>query len=525
MRSPRLLTAFVAFALLAGCTRQAQHEPTPLALPQSRDPQGGERRLRVIGTNDFHGVLEPRPDDRGVLRGGAAAVAGAIAKARAECPPPACASIVLDGGDLFQGTPASNLAFGRPVVDVYNAIGYVAAALGNHEFDWGQDSLRARMRQAHFAMLGANIRGTDGRDVDWIRNDTLVAVGPYRVGVIGIATRETPSAAFPRNVAGLRFDDPAPIVDSIAASLRARGADAIILIAHAGAHCSADGSAGCLGEIVDVARRLTQKVDAIVSGHSHSLVNTEVAGIPIVQGRTRGVAFDVVDIPMSKTGGQATHEVRNVYSDSIAPVAAVQAIVARAVEAAGPLVNREIARISEDLPYERARSPLGSLIADAMRVEGRADVGVINAGGVRTTLRAGVATYGSLFEIQPFANRLMRVRVRGSDLRDYLERIVAARTPNAHVSGLTATFDPTAPPRSRLRSVTMRDGSPLADDREYTVVINDFMESGGDGLGFGDRAISTESLNLIDLDALIHYLRSLPQPVAGPWDVRLQAVR
>ncbi|MDZ7632327.1 MAG: 5'-nucleotidase C-terminal domain-containing protein [Gemmatimonadaceae bacterium] len=105
-------------------------------------------RLRVIGINDFHGGFESRVGARGQPFGGAGALAAAIRRAQAECVPPACYSVLVDGGDEFQGTPASNLAFGRTVVTLFDSIGVTAAALGNHEFDYGQDTLRARIRQA-----------------------------------------------------------------------------------------------------------------------------------------------------------------------------------------------------------------------------------------------------------------------------------------------------------------------------------------------------------------------------------------
>ena len=88
-----------------------------------------------------------------------------------------CASVLVDGGDLFQGTPASNLAFGRPVIALYNALGYAATAVGNHDFDWSQDTLRARMREARFAMLAANVTDAAGKPVPWIRPDTMVERG------------------------------------------------------------------------------------------------------------------------------------------------------------------------------------------------------------------------------------------------------------------------------------------------------------------------------------------------------------
>src|SRR5918999_1374360 len=218
-------------AMHRGAFAPARPATTTSAAPVRALP----RRVRVIATNDFHGTLEPRVDARGVRRGGAAAVAGVIEQAQRECEE--CAVLLLDGGDMFQGTPASNFAFGRSVVAIYDALGYTAAALGNHEFDWGQDTLKARMRDARYAILGANVTYADGRDVPWIRDDTLVAVRGVRVGIIGVATVETPRVTLAAHVRDLRFVDPVPIVHHRAAALRGRGAHLVVVIAHAGAFC------------------------------------------------------------------------------------------------------------------------------------------------------------------------------------------------------------------------------------------------------------------------------------------------
>lgn len=471
-------------------------------------------RLRVIGTNDFHGALEPRPDATGRRRGGAAYLATAIRGAMAGCVSPACESILVDGGDEFQGTPASNLAFGRPVVDIFNSLGYVAGALGNHEFDWGQDTLRARMRGARYAILGANVRYADGRDVPWIRDDTLVTRGAIKVGVIGISTPQTPRTTRASNVADLRFLAPAPIVDSLARRLRARGADYVIVIAHAGASCDRDGATSCSGEIVDLARTVRQPIDAIVAGHLHSLMDATISGIPVVQSRSSGTAFGVIDLGPDGS----SHRVRDILPDSLAPDPAVAAIVAAAVARVAPLVNRPIATIAAPLQRDGNQYPLGNLIADAMRAGGQGDVAVMNNGGIRASLRAGPATYGSLFEIQPFANILYRVTVTGTSLRQYLERLVD-RTPNVHISGVTITYDSTRTVGTRIIEARLASGL-LRDASEYKLILTDFLVGGGDGLGVTTGALRTEVLNTIDLDALIAHLRALPQPVRAPTEAR-----
>jgi 2',3'-cyclic-nucleotide 2'-phosphodiesterase (5'-nucleotidase family) len=482
--------------------------------PRRRPPT----RLRIIATNDFHGALEARPDVTGRRRGGVAYLATAVHGAAEGCVAPTCEAILLDAGDEFQGTPASNLAYGRPVVAIFNELGYAAGAIGNHEFDWGQDTLRARMREAHYAILAANVRDALGRPVPWIRADTLVQRGALKIGVVGVATVATPSTTRAANVSNLRFLDPAPIVDSITRRLRARGADYVIVVAHAGAFCNRDGSANCNGEIIDFARKLTEPVDAIVSGHTHSLVDTEVNGIPVVQARSSGTAIAVVDLGPA---GSA-HSVRDILPDSLAPNEPVAAIVRAAIARVAPLVDRPVATIAADLNRVGSEYALGDLIADAMRAEGKSDVAVTNNGGIRANLRVGPATYGSLFEIQPFANVLYRLTITGSALRAYLEKLVAKK-PNVHVSGVTVTYDSTGAAGARLVSVRMADGSALRDAGRYTLVLNDFLATGGDGLGLSGAASHTEVLPIVDLDALVSYLERVPQPVRGPTDLRFIA--
>jgi 2',3'-cyclic-nucleotide 2'-phosphodiesterase (5'-nucleotidase family) len=163
------------------------------------------------------------------------------------------------------------------------------------------------------------------------------------------------------------------------------------------------------------------------------------------------------------------------------------------------------------------------LIADAQRAAGRADVAVMNNGGIRADLQAGQATYGSLFEIQPFGNSLYRLTVRGRDLRAYLERLVARDALNAHVSGVTLVYAPAKPAGSRLVTVTMAGGRPLRDDGTYTLVMSNFMLGGGDGLGLSGEALKTEALDVTDIDALVSYVRAQRQPLRISFEPRLVA--
>ena len=488
-------------------------------------------RFRVIGLNDFHGGFEARIGPRGVRFGGAGALAATIRRAEAECAPPACHSVIVDGGDEFQGTPASNLAFGRTVVTLFDSIGITAAALGNHEFDYGQDTLRARIRQASYPILSANLRDTLGNQPAWIRPDLIVQRGPYRVGIIGISTIETPKTTRAINVTDLRFIDPAPVVSARAKALRAQGANVIVVTGHVGGFCTAEGT--CEGEIFDMVNRLTEPVDVVVSGHSHSLVNARLRGVPIVQARSSGGAIDVVDIAVGDTSERKIgdiaasrvlrSEVRDVLADSITPDPQAVRIAQAALDAVAPVIARPVGTVLADMKRDGSQYALGNLIADAMREAARSDIAVMNNGGIRANLLSGAVNFGRLYEVQPFGNTLYTLRVRGSDLRRYLARLVAGSAPRAHVSGVQLRYDPARPADDRLVDVSV-GGKPIDPKRVYSITLNDFMVTGGDGLGLSGFALETTATDIVDLDALVAYVRARPQGVAAPAVDRIQAV-
>src|SRR5439155_166260 len=279
-------------------------------------PRPDSTLLRVLAINDFHGALEPQVWPWSAARpvGGAAALKPWLDSLARGC---FCATIRLDAGDEMQGTPVSNFNFGRPAIAALNALGIDAAAIGNHEFDWTVDTLRARMAEAHYRFLAANITDSAGTArPDWAEPFTVIERGGVRVAVIGLALPATPETTSPRNVRGLAFGDGARAVRRVLPQARA-AADYVIVRAHVGAFCDGDGAAvplgpaACHGEIIDLARSLDSgSVDLIVSGHTHSLVNTVVNGIPIVQARSSGAGIALVDFVRVTAAGALRREVR-----------------------------------------------------------------------------------------------------------------------------------------------------------------------------------------------------------------------
>ncbi len=470
--------------------------------------------LRVLAINDFHGALEARswPWSGGRAVGGAAALKPWLDSLARAC---GCTTVRLDGGDEMQGTLLSNFTFGLPAIAAMNAFGIDAAAIGNHEFDWSVDTLRARMAGAKYRFLAANITDSSGTArPEWAEPWTLIERGGLKIAVIGLALRATPTNTAPRNVRGLAFGEGAAAVRRVLPRARA-AADFVIVLAHEGAFCdSAPGPD-------PVPAPACHAVDLIVSGHTHSLVNTVVNGIPIVQARSSGAGIAVVDfVRVRGTERQVRARIETAYADQVRPDAALADTLRpyqRAIEA---VTGRSVGRIKTELRRGGEEYALGRLIADAQRNMIKTDVAIVNSGGIRADLAAGTVTYGDLYQVQPFQNRLVRLFVPGKVLKAALEHAVAGDRADAHVSGLELWYDPRKRVGHRVTKVRLANGHGLDDGRSYTVAVSDFLATGGSGYSMF-RGQPAEDAGLIDLDVLIQYLAVLRPPVEAPGDARV----
>jgi 2',3'-cyclic-nucleotide 2'-phosphodiesterase (5'-nucleotidase family) len=481
--------------------------------------------LRVLATSDLHGQLESRVWDwsQGRAVGGVAALKPWLDSLARAC---GCTSIRLDAGDEMQGTALSNATFGRGTIDAMNALGIDAAAIGNHEFDWSVDTLRSRMREAKYPFLSANITNTAGTArPDWATPWTLVTKNSVRIAVIGLTTTETPTATAPRNVQGLAFGDGAQAIKRYLPAARA-AADYVIVVAHVGAACDSTtgggNTAACHGEILDVARQLDSgSVDLIVAGHTHVRVNTVVNGIPIVEAQSSSRSIGVVDFV--RVGGRRDVRVQLItpYADQVKPDVALTESLGRQQQAARNITERVVGRLKFPFKREGDEYGLGRLIADAQRSAGRADVAIMNNGGIRADLPAGTITWGNVYQVQPFQNRLQRLTVKGSVLEDALEHCVAGadHVPDCHIAGVEVWYDPRKDAGKRVNRIRLENGKAIEKNRTYTLVVSDFMATGGSGFSMLLGA-PKEDLDVVDIDALIRYLAVLRAPVEAPADAR-----
>jgi len=468
--------------------------------------------ITVIGTNDVHGELIALPE-----RGGLTTLSGyvsALQSARANDG----ALLLVDAGDMWQGTLESNLNEGEAVVRAYNAIGYAAAAIGNHDFDFGpegpkaipeddnddpQGALRARAKEADFPLLAANLIDTStGEIVDWdnVMASTLVSRAGVQIGVIGVLTEGTLATTISANIRGIEIAPLAATIEEQAVNLRSAGATLVIVVAHAGSRCAEFDdpfdTSSCFmeGEIMRVAQALPEGlVDHIVAGHINGGIAHDVNGVAITSAYKSTRAFGRVDFVVDRATGEVVERrifpPRRIEPDVIYegyPVVPMPEVVAIAEQARAMAAERltELLGVLLDEPIlhrDPPESSLGNLLTDAVLEGNDADVSIHNIwGGIRAELPQGALTYGDVFRMFPFDNRIAIVELSGAELRRIMARQAHNKRRPAGFAGMQV-FVSCDSDTMHLRMVRP-DGSEITDTETLKIVANDFLLLGGDDI-------------------------------------------
>ena len=534
----------IVMAATAACSGGPERRANPQHGPTQR--KVGSRTISIVGTNDLHGALERLPLLAGFftnLRAARAADGGGV--------------VLVDAGDMFQGTLESNIAEGSDIVKAYNVMGYAAAAVGNHEFDYGPEgpavtaatieddargALKARAAEASFPIMTANILdATSGARIKWpnMPPSTIVEVDGVKIGIIGASTESTPFTTMPANFLGLKMAPAARAIVEQAQVLRAGGATVIVVIAHIGSKCEKlgdpkdDSSCDHNEELYQVIGDLPHgTVDVIVAGHTHAGIANRISDIAVIESYSSGSAFGRVDLRVAADGHVTAAQIfqpqsvcGDVVTETQTPVAqcqagpyegkpvvadsAVQTIVDGALARAGER-RSEALGVTVTMPIGKSygsESAEGNLFTDLMlAARPEAQVAVTNGGGLRADLPAGQLTYGQLFEAMPFDNRFAVVDVKGSHLRKLVRSNLQRGGAILSWGGLAA--------RARCKggvldvAITVQ-GKPLADETKYKLVTSDFLASGGDGL-IGRLKLPEGSVVMTDViirDAMASILR------------------
>jgi len=494
-------------------------------------PAQAAYELTILHTNDFHARFEPiskydsgcRAEDNleGKCFGGTARLITAIKEARER----AGNSLLLDGGDQFQGTLYYTYYKGKVAAEMMNKLGYDAMTVGNHEFDDGPEVLRGFMDAVRFPVLMSNADVTREpalRDV--IKKSDIITVGGQKIGLIGLTPEDTHDLASPGK--NITFGDPVAAVQKEVDKLSAQGVNKIIVLSHSGY------------EVDKQVAEQTKGVDVIVGGHSNTYLSnssdraagpypTMINKTAIVQAYAYGKFLGELSVSFDDAGEIITAEGEPIIMD--AWVEEDKDVVARLSQLARPLEeirNKVVASVSQPINGDRKicrvmECEMGNLVAEAMLdavAEQGVSIALANSGGLRASIDAGDVTMGEVLTVLPFQNTLSTFRVSGQTVIDALENGVSqieevkGRFPQ--VAGLTFTFDASvAPNEGRIRSVMVKkEGSWQAIDpaASYYLVSNNYVRGGGDGYRMFGSASDIYDFGPDLADVVAAYLAARP---------------
>ena len=547
---PRFLLALLAALALSAAPAQAHSDHQP-----SKHRHGGHHGhghqpqpprtvdLQVLGINDLHGNLEPTKVS-GQDAGGVAYLGSYLAAAKAQDPK---GTIIAHAGDTVGASPLISSWFhDEPTIEATNLMGLDVGTLGNHEFDEGGTEMLRLIRGGHrddgkqfkdgvdtsdpnfagadYPYVSANVTYADsGRYV--LPPFTILRREGIPVGIIGVTTTETPSIVVPDAVAPFTFGDVSDAVNKQVRILHRLGVHTIVVLAHAGGFMTPEPPSG---EIITETRQMDPDVDLVVAGHTHSLLNTRVNNALVVQAYRYGTAFDKVTLTVDRRTRDVTASTADVittFDAGTTPVPDLAQLVQTFKDRIAPVSSRVVGTAATEITRDGAgltpagESELGDLIADGQAHETSAQIALMNPGGIRANLKAGQLTFGDLFAVQPFDNGLVKMTLTGDQIKQILEQQFND-TPGSsdkilQVSGIKETYDRTRAAGDRVTSVTLADGTAIDPAASYTVAANSFLATGGDGFTVFKQGTGVTSFGT-DVDALEHYVESLPQPFSAP---------
>lgn len=470
-------------------------------------------RFQILHTNDIHGKLDPgtvTTGGRSFEQGGLALIGGMVQRQRARAPE---RTLVLDAGDAWVGQLISAIDRGRSIVKAMSLIGYDAMALGNHDFDWGQDELAARAKEATFPFLTANVvEEATGAAPPFARPFIVKDLKIARVAIIGLSY---PSASIIRaaSVKGLRF---LPAVESVRKHIpeMQKQADVIVAVSHLGI----EGGSSRIGGGDTALAQAVPEIDLIVGGHDHLAFRTarSVGKTKVFQSGANGDNLGRVEVtidPATKkvTAVQGADILLPVSTGAAPPQPEVAKLVAERRSEAEKAGAKVLGRATDVFVQDREmNNPLGNVVADALLEYGkqqgwRTEVAFYNSAGTRSSVSAGDITYTKLAQVLPFQNSVVNVDLTGEQLKEVLEGM-AGSAGRLFMSGGTMAYRFANAPGSRVLRAAV-GGQPLDPKRLYHVATIDYLLGGGDGhTGFGKG--TNVMYGELDVDVVAAYVQA-----------------
>lgn len=520
-----------------------------LALPAYSADGDNVVRLSVIFTNDIHGGIDPTGAtfmnrEFPPPLGGSASALTYINELRARAEANGDYVMVIDQGDIFQGTPVGNYRKGEAVVEMFNHIGSDAWTVGNHDFDEGAENLWHLIEMSEMPVLSGNLVWAEtGEPVEFVEPYIIKDYGGIKVALIGLTTTDTPKMAFPEHVKGVGFLPAIDAAERLVAEVKEKGADIVLVSGHMGIPydpevsykqmIEAENEEQESGELREPIEERTwgantmeivhevPGIDAFFGGHIHKGFDkpwedpyTHTVAFQ-TYGRGSGVGHVdlLIDADTKTMVGYELPSYRGdlitLFEDQWWPDAETSSMVGEMIAEAESGMDEVIGYSNTDLTRGgEGETRMGNLVCDAMLEEAGADFAFSNLGGIRDEIPAGSVTPRQVFRVLPFSNRMMIFEVDGRFLKEIIEYRVSGDHHGLYTAGAKIVYNKTRPDYDRITHLTI-GGEQWEPDRMYRIVTSDFLAAGNAGLYMlptvpDDQKIRTSTTLM---EATVRYIR------------------
>ncbi|MFT5109903.1 MAG: 2',3'-cyclic-nucleotide 2'-phosphodiesterase (5'-nucleotidase family) [Verrucomicrobiales bacterium] len=458
------------------------------------------RTISIIHTTDLHGHILPSATYEGLSDvGGLARCATLIRQWRKQNPN----SLLLDIGDVYQGTRTSQRNGGELMIKLFNKLNYDSWTLGNHEFDWGIEPLQNAVQNSNMPVLTSNVKlegklpgslEDDGNPLSNIAPYMMKEIGGFKIGVIGVVTPGLPFWLRPEMTKGIEVFDPAEAVQSAARALKLRGANAIVVTGHMGHRFGHDDFAN---RVTDITEKCPD-VNVFIGGHTHIDVPNYRAGKALyTQAGYHGIYLGRVDLAFSMENHRLVDKRsftvmmdRRFDLDPIVIDTASSEIEAAKRDLAKPvgkLAATLSAKTKPGEPSDIQRLHAVS-IRDVLAKNGVEIDAVLHGQFIKSDVEPGEKTLADMYLLAPYENLIVTAEVTREQLIVIAQETGTQKSAR-NIMGLKVIYD-----GETVTEITQQDGSPLDPEKRYTLAVNSYdSQSGGKRL-LELRAVMQEKL-------------------------------
>ncbi|MCE1164072.1 MAG: bifunctional metallophosphatase/5'-nucleotidase [Bacteroidetes bacterium] len=463
------------------------------------------REINIVHWNDFHARNEPyktsKKKEGEVINyyiGGTGSMLGYLNKYRNKN------SLVMHGGDDFQGSPISSITKGKSQVELMNLYGIDAFVVGNHEFDYGYQALDSALGMANFDILSGNVyRVKDQKTFG--KSYVIKEKNGVKVGIIGVSPIDLKTLTLPKNVEGLEVLNTDSVIAACIKELKSQKCNLIVLLSH----CGND-------EDKYFAETFHRDIDVIIGGHSHTPIFKPqiVDGVLICQAGSYGKYIGKIDMKVD-IDKDTVVSYFGFLKETVLDSNIFDKKAGEKVDGMIAAIEPEMKKVIGTLETPWKKDNCGQWTADALRSMFKTDVAFMNAGSIRKDLPKGDITVGDIWEINPFGNSIVTFKIKGSTLKkmmaNNITKAMKDETLNDYdmiiISGMKIKIDGSQKnpknPEDIIVSIKL-DGKNLDPDKTYTVCTNSYTASQAKKY-FGNFGVELDvtDTNVIDRDALM----------------------